>query len=419
MKNNTKKVLILFILSMGTVGMYNLPYMKSVFYEPLRQALGLSHQELGGLLGLYGKIAMVMYFPGGWLADKLDAKKLMSFSLVTSGLIGIYFSTFPSYSILKLIFMVWGITTILTFWAVIIKVIRMLGDSSEQGKLFGFYGGFQGIAGTIISFVGLYFFNKAAVPAVGVKYVIIINATVSIICGIITYLIIEEKEDEDSEQIDLKLVPKVLKMPKAWLIGIIIFSQYMVFSSLTYLSPYLENVFKLSAGVVATLSIIRTYGVKMAGGPLFGFIADKIGSATKVLFTGFILALVNIIAFMLIPGTQTLAYLAVINMLVLTIILFGLNGILYAPIAESNIPLVYTGTVVGLASLIGYIPDAFFWNVVGGWLDKYGDKGYTYLFMLCFSCCLVGITASYTLLRINNKEKMGNNIIINNKETAA
>ena len=32
-------------------------------------------------------------------------------------------------------------------------------------------------------------------------------------------------------------------MPKAWLIGLIIFSTYVVFSSLTYLSPYLSQVY--------------------------------------------------------------------------------------------------------------------------------------------------------------------------------
>lgn len=88
----------------------------------------------------------ILYFPGGFLADKFSAKKLLSFSLISSGALGLYFATFPSYAMLLFIFAAWGVTTILTFWAASMKVIRMLGDKSEQGKLFGFNEGLSGIA---------------------------------------------------------------------------------------------------------------------------------------------------------------------------------------------------------------------------------------------------------------------------------
>ena len=153
-KIDWKKYLIIFIIASGTTVMYNLPYLKSTFYDPMREALGLSHQELGNLISMYGILATILYFPSGFLADKFSAKKLLSFSLIASGVLGFYFATFPSYGALLFIFAAWGVTTIFTFWAASVKVVRMLGDKDEQGKLFGFNEGLSGIAGIVVSLMG-------------------------------------------------------------------------------------------------------------------------------------------------------------------------------------------------------------------------------------------------------------------------
>ena len=41
-----KKYLIIFIIASGTTVMYSLPYLKSTFYDPMRAALGLDHQQV-------------------------------------------------------------------------------------------------------------------------------------------------------------------------------------------------------------------------------------------------------------------------------------------------------------------------------------------------------------------------------------
>ena len=186
-----KKYLIIFIIASGTTVMYSLPYLKSTFYDPMRAALGLDHQQLGNLISMYGILATILYFPGGFLADKFSAKKLLSFSLVSSGLLGLYFATFPPYTMLLLIFAAWGVTTILTFWAASMKVIRMLGDKSEQGKLFGFNEGLSGIAGVVVSFIGLYLFETFADVTVGFKYVVCLYTGLSILCGIMLFFVIK------------------------------------------------------------------------------------------------------------------------------------------------------------------------------------------------------------------------------------
>lgn len=412
-KNNVKRFLIIFILAFGTTAMYSLPYMKSSFYDPMQQALALSHTQIGNLLSLYGLVGMVSYFIGGWFADRFSVRKLITFSLIASGILGFYFSTFPSYSMILLIFVLWGFTTILTFFSASVKVVRMQGSESEQGRIFGFYEWLSGVSGTLISFIGLYFFGKFAEITVGFKYVVWLYSAASIICGILLFFLVEEKKDSGAsdEGLSIKSLLKVVTMPKAWLIGLIIFSTYLVFSSLTYLSPYLSEVYVMPMTLVSALSIIRTYVIKMGASPVAGVITDKVGSSIRVMFVGFILMTVSTAAYLVIPKSTGFIWIAVINMIVLSVILFGFRGIYFASVSESNISLETTGAVVGFASFIGFSPDAFYYTIAGNWLDKYGQTGYTYIFILSVVCAVIGIFATYALNKINKRENKG----LNNK----
>lgn len=412
-KNNVKRFLIIFILAFGTTAMYSLPYMKSSFYDPMQQALALSHTQIGNLLSLYGLVGMVSYFIGGWFADRFSVRKLITFSLIASGILGFYFSTFPSYSMILLIFVLWGFTTILTFFSASVKVVRMQGSESEQGRIFGFYEGLSSVSGTLISFIGLYFFGKFAEITVGFKYVVWLYSAASIICGILLFFLVEEKKDSGAsdEGLSIKSLLKVVTMPKAWLIGLIIFSTYLVFSSLTYLSPYLSEVYVMPMTLVSALSIIRTYVIKMGASPVAGVITDKVGSSIRVMFVGFILMTVSTAAYLVIPKSTGFIWIAVINMIILSVILFGFRGIYFASVSESNISLETTGAVVGFASFIGFSPDAFYYTIAGNWLDKYGQTGYTYIFILSVVCAVIGIFATYALNKINKRENKG----LNNK----
>lgn len=412
-KNNVKRFLVIFILAFGTTAMYSLPYMKSSFYDPMQQALALSHTQIGNLLSLYGLVGMVSYFIGGWFADRFSVRKLITFSLIASGALGFYFSTFPSYNMILLIFVLWGFTTILTFFSASVKVVRMQGSESEQGRIFGFYEGLSGVSGTLISFIGLYFFGKFAEITIGFKYVVWLYSAASIICGILLFFLVEEKKDTGAsdEGLSIKSLLKVVTMPKAWLIGLIIFSTYLVFSSLTYLSPYLSEVYVMPMTLVSALSIIRTYVIKMGASPIAGVITDKVGSSIRVMFVGFILMTISTVAYLVIPKSAGLIWIAVINMIILSVILFGFRGIYFASVSESNISLETTGAVVGFASFIGFSPDAFYYTVAGNWLDKYGQTGYTYIFILSVVCAVIGIFATYALNKINKKENKN----LNNK----
>ena len=118
-------------LSGGTI--YNLPYLWEVFYIPTQQAFDLSKTQLGVLLSVFGGISMIAYFPGGWLADRVSSRKLISSAMVVTGVIGLYYATFPGFEMLLIVHIIWAFSISLVFWNAMIKATRDWAPSEEQG----------------------------------------------------------------------------------------------------------------------------------------------------------------------------------------------------------------------------------------------------------------------------------------------
>ena len=132
-KPNFKKWMSLLVLCCGTGVIFQLPYIRNTFYVPLVEALNLTNEEFGLLSTSYATVSMICYFFGGWIADRVSPRKLLTISFISTGLVGLVFSTFPGYGTMRVIFALFGVTTVLTYWSALIKAVRGLGDSSEQG----------------------------------------------------------------------------------------------------------------------------------------------------------------------------------------------------------------------------------------------------------------------------------------------
>ena len=403
-----KRWLTLAVLCMGAGMIYSIPYIQYTYYAPLQSALHATNQQVGNLLSTYGIIAMIAYFPGGWLADRFSAKKLLAFSFIATGLTGFYFATFPSYNVVMALFVIWGITTILTFWAALIKAVRMLGESSEQGRLYGLLEGGRGAITTVVGFLTLAIFTQLGSSALGFRGVIITYAAFLTLAGILTIFVFDEKKVDEKTGVTLIDILKVIKMPKVWLIALIIFCAYTITATSSYLVPYLSDVFKISVGLATALAIVRTNVMQLVGGPTFGFAADKMKSRPRLIIIGFVLMAVCLGLFILLPGNISLVGVAVTIMIVLAFIGFGMRGIYYSIIDDAKVPLAVTGAAAGLAAFIGYIPDTFVYNLIGGWLDKYkGQLGYQYMFTYMFVIALIGIIISavfYVVIKNSNKK---------------
>ena len=83
-----RRWLVMRILCLSGGIIYFLPFLGEVYYIPLQDALGLSKTQLGSLMSAFGITSLIFCFPGGWLADRVSPRKLISFSCVSTGIGG-------------------------------------------------------------------------------------------------------------------------------------------------------------------------------------------------------------------------------------------------------------------------------------------------------------------------------------------
>ena len=85
--------------------------------------------------------------------------------------------------------------------------------------------------------------------------------------------------------------------------------------------------------------------------------------------------------------------------------IFAMRGIYFATIDEANIPMHVTGTAVGIVSLIGFTPDVFMSPICGKLLDSFeGAAGYRAIFILMMVFAVVGLAATFILLKTTKKK---------------
>ena len=139
----------LLLLAAGAI--YPLLYLRQNFEHTLLISFNITAKDLGDFNSILGLIYVSTYIPSGWLADRFSPKKLIAFSVGAVGLLGFWYSTFPSYSAQMCIFVGWGICAGLTFWASLIKAVNFLGGKDEQGRFFGMLDGGRGLVEAVLA----------------------------------------------------------------------------------------------------------------------------------------------------------------------------------------------------------------------------------------------------------------------------
>ncbi len=129
-----------------------LPFVAARVFRPtLLDVFGLTNFELGTAFSLYGIVAMASYFLGGPLADRFSARRLMTAALLATAAGGIPMARIPSLPVLRLLFAYWGMTTILLFWAALIRAAREWGGTASQGRAYGILDGGRGLLAAVVS----------------------------------------------------------------------------------------------------------------------------------------------------------------------------------------------------------------------------------------------------------------------------
>ena len=73
--------------------------------------MNISNAQLASLTSMYALVAIILFIPGGIMADKFNAKKLIMFSLIGTTLLTIVFALQMSYAVANIVWVGLAVTT--------------------------------------------------------------------------------------------------------------------------------------------------------------------------------------------------------------------------------------------------------------------------------------------------------------------
>jgi sugar phosphate permease len=398
---------------------FALPFHVARFFRPtVLEVFDLTNTELGAAQGIYGILAMISYFLGGPVADRFPARKLLATSLWTTAAGGLYMATFPDYRGSLFLWGFFGVTTILLFWAALIRATRDWGGHGEQGRAYGLLDGGRGLLAAVLASIAVMVFGlsfpegyaassfdekRDALRIIVYGYTAVTAAT-----GAFIWFVIAdghpagepdlEEWNPHSESLWVHIV-RVLRIPAVWLQAIVIMCAYVGYKGFDNYSLFAVQAYGMNevdaARIVAIGSWMRPIAALGAG-----LLGDRF-RVSRMTVVAFVILLASDLYFALTTPIPGAAWVLLGNTLLACTAIFGLRGLYYALFEEARVPAAVTGTAVGFVSVIGFTPDIFVSYVAGVLMDgSPGLAGHQYVFLFLAAFAFVGVVASYAIMRI-------------------
>ncbi|MBB8470092.1 MFS transporter [Escherichia coli] len=397
--------LCLLILGGGTI--FKLSSMKDVFYVPMQADWGLTNTQIGFGFTVYAAVQTIGLFSSLYIADRFSKKILLPAGLIGVGLCGAYLTTLPPFSGYLIAFGAMAFFGEVVYWPVLLKAVRLLGNRDEQGRMFGFLEAGRGVVDVLIASGALFVFVQFGEGKAGMQAGLVYYTLITIIVGIITYFIVDAddrtipQDDEDVNKQIFKGIKNVVKSPNLWLASFCIFFVYSAYCGLTYFIPFLKDIYALPVALVGAYGIINQYGLKMVGGPVGGYLADKISHSPVIyLKWTFLISAVAMLLFIQLPHDSMNVYLGMTATLGFGAIIFSQRAIFFAPMDEIGTPREFAGSAMAFGCIIGYMPSMFAYTLYGSLLDNFsGIQGYNYVFSVMVAFSLLGFICATLLTR--------------------
>lgn len=396
--------IILLILSGELI--FLLPYVLARIFRPtFLEVFNLTNLKLGSLFSIYGTVAILSYLNGGIISDKIQPKKLIAISLFFTAFGGIILSTYPSYLVLQILWGYWGFTTVFLFWGAMIKATRVWGGSKNQGEAFGLLDGGRGLVAASMGTLGVVIFSMFLTNDIELaslverknafRYVILFSSLIVFLTGILV-IIFMESSIEGALNKSASLIPNiksVLKTQSVWLIMFIIMAAYVGYKVTDIYSLYASDVMSFDDLEAANIGSLQLY-LRPLVCLLIALLADK-KSYIYLIIIGFIIMLFGALIFSLGIVQLNMNYVFLFSLIVVATGTYAIRALYFSLMQEGRIPLVLTGTAVGVISVVGYTPDIFASPVIGYLLDTYpGIIGHQYVFSMLVVFSIVGLWAS-------------------------
>jgi nitrate/nitrite transporter NarK len=375
------------------------------------KVFGFSETQLGYMIAVYGLVAMIAYGLGGPLADRFSPRKLIALSLVLTGLGGIYMTRIPGFAGMCVLFGFWGGSTILTFWAPLIRATREWGMHDEQGRAFGFLEGGRGLLAAILATVTVMVFRSflpdphAIDPSQRTAALLTVIYTYSLTCfvaAVFVWLLVPDtgrRKAAPGNAARQGHIARVMKMPAVWLLAIVIICAYCSYKAFVLFPLFAEAGYGWSEKDTPTLNALGAW-LRPVAAIGAGFIADRVTASRASVFC-FGLLIVTYICFAVVqPGVSTV-WILWTNVIVVTTAACALRAVYYALLAETSIPRDVTGSAVGVVAFVGYTPEVFFGPLAFGIVAASpGAAGYQHVFGLLAAISAAGLAAAIVIRRI-------------------
>lgn len=417
MKDHKHQWLIIFCLVYAGEMIFSLPFHVPRFFRPtVLDVFAVNNAELGDIFAVYGIFAMLAYFPGGVIADHFSARKLMTGSLVATAIGGVYLAQIPGTIGLSLLFGYWGLTSILLFWAAMIKATREWGGPDRQGRAFGILDGGRGLVAAGAASVAVWIFSfvlPANIESLthlqqqqAIQSIIYFYTAMTLLAAFFIWRFIPETDRQSSAQLPpFTGVAVVIRQRVVWLQAMIIICAYCGYKGLDYYALFARDVLAMNEVESAQFISIAAYLRPVAA------------IATGIIVDRYIASRVIVVFFFVLSGSYLILSFASVadyginliytNILITFVAVFGIRGVYFALVEETKIAGNVTGTAVGLVSVIGFTPDIFFAPVAGRILDASpGAAGFQNYFLMLSVFAILGMLASL-LLVVHKRHRSG------------
>lgn len=401
--------LTLFLAGLSYAIIYSIPYIKYVFYDAMAAATGGTNTQLGLAMSIYGAGNLVSILIGGFVVDKFNYKTCILLSLVGTAALCVWLALAPG---INNVFIIWAlliITTLFVFDPAIFKITRMIVPEEQVSRSVGYFTMFQSVGYMLVNFLGLYVYDRTAEKsgiAQGFCNVIWLYGGMLVVTAILCAVMFRRVEDVNvvktgENEFTWSNIKKVLKNPALWLMTVIGICIYTTSLTVSYFTPYFTSVLGVTITMAGVLGIIKQYGGRFIT-PVFGELAHRSKFASRVIIFGLFAILGLLAAVLLLPAGTPAWVLIAISLVMGACATIFMNLALALP-TEGGIPRSFTGVALGIYSAIAYAPDMYQHALYGHWLDKYGNAGYTRMFIYdaVFTC--VGIVAAILLYRLAKK----------------
>lgn len=389
----------------GNIG-YGVYMLRNTFYDAFIEGYGITNTQFGTLVSVYASVAMFTYFLGGIVCDKVSARKMVTVSWVVNGVCTMFLSTFPSYPILLVTYGLMGLCATFTFWAPLNKVIRQMGKNvGGEGKAFGGVEGGRAFAEMLVGTFIVIASSHMITAVAGLKMGLILCGAILLLCGIAAWFAFSDEDDEEEsgEKYTVKSLVACLKNPNVWILSLMVLGCYAVSGTLGgYTSTIATKGFGAGVTVAAFIGMCNSY-FKPIGSIGGGFLSDKFGYAKTLGFGALGMGVIALIV-ALMPKNSSMLGVFVVIYAIMIIFVGVVRGNFYTPLSEAGVPMLYTGTAIGIIATVGYLPDVFMSIICGHFLDTYEEvTALRYILLMLAGFAFAAFIVAQIFIRKNKK----------------